>query len=62
MKEKCIDGILLSSKQTKDRYEIYKDDDVPMVFFDRKPEVKVKYGVFVDNYKGAYDATKHLLN
>ncbi|WP_291566571.1 MULTISPECIES: LacI family DNA-binding transcriptional regulator [unclassified Clostridium] len=61
LKEKCVDGILLSSKQTKDKYDIYKDD-VPMVFIDRKPEVEIKYGVFVDNYKGAYNATKHLID
>lgn len=61
LKEKCVDGILLSSKQTKDKYDIYKDD-IPMVFIDRKPEVEVKYGVFVDNYKGAYNATKHLID
>jgi len=61
LKEKCVDGILLSSKQTKDKYDIYKDD-IPMVFIDRKPEVEVKYGVFVDNYNGAYNATKHLID
>ncbi|HCQ89366.1 MAG TPA: LacI family transcriptional regulator [Clostridium sp.] len=61
LKENCVDGILLNSKQTKDKYDIYKDD-VPMVFIDRKPEVEIKYGVFVDNYKGAYNATKHLID
>lgn len=60
-----VDGVIISvAKETKD-YEHLKnaiEDGIPMVFFDRRYEdIKSDY-VVVDDFDGAYQATKHLIN
>lgn len=59
-----VDGILVSiSKETKDYNHLYKirDNEVPLVFYDRT--VPGFYGdqVIVDDLDAAYRATKHLI-
>lgn len=59
-----IDGILVSfSKETIafDHFSNLLDQGFPIVFFDRVPEISNAITVTVDDYSGAYEATKHLL-
>jgi LacI family transcriptional regulator len=60
-----IDGFLVSfSKETKnfDHFSRLIDKGYPIVFFDRIPEIPHAISVMVDDYKGAFDATKHLIS
>lgn len=59
-----IDGILVSfSKETNafDHFSNLLEKGFPIVFFDRVPEIPNAITVTVDDYRGAYEATKHLL-
>lgn len=59
-----IDGFLVSySKETTDFTHFSKllDQGYPIVFFDRVPEIQQAIHVIVDDYAGAYEATKHLI-
>jgi LacI family transcriptional regulator len=60
-----IDGFLVSySKETTDftHFSRLLDQGYPIVFFDRVPEIPGAIHVIVDDYKGAYAATKHLIS
>lgn len=59
-----IDGFLVSySKETTDFQHFSKllNQGYPIVFFDRVPEISGAIHVIVNDYEGAYDATKHLI-
>jgi LacI family transcriptional regulator len=59
-----IDGVLISySKETTDfsHFSNLLDKGFPIVFFDRVPEITNAITVTVDDFGGAYEATKHLL-
>ena len=59
-----IDGFLVSySKETTDFQHFSKllNQGYPIVFFDRVPEISGAIHVIVNDYAGAYDATKHLI-
>ncbi|MFG6687083.1 LacI family DNA-binding transcriptional regulator [Mariniflexile sp. HNIBRBA6329] len=60
-----IDCIFMSvSNSDIDNTEIFKGlvkKNIPFIFFDRKKDIKGISSVVVDDYKGAYDATKHLI-
>ena len=59
-----IDGLLVSySKETTDFGHFTKlmEMDFPIVFFDRLPEIENSVNVTVDDYNGAYQAVKHLI-
>ncbi len=59
-----IDGFLVSySKETTDFQHFSKllNQGYPIVFFDRVPEIPGAIHVIVDDYAGAYEATKHLI-
>jgi LacI family transcriptional regulator len=59
-----IDGFLVSySKETTDfqHFSNLLEKGYPIVFFDRVPEIPKAIHVIVDDYKGAYEATRHLL-
>lgn len=59
-----IDGFLVSfSKETTDFAHFQKllDQGFPIVFFDRMPNLPQAINVMVDDYQGAYEATKHLI-
>lgn len=62
---RSIDGLIISiSTETKD-FSYFKElnqKGLPIVFFDRIVDEIETHKVIVDNYKGAYDATVHLIN
>ncbi len=60
-----VDGIFMSvAKTTQDTSHIRKAlvENTPLVFFDRKKEVKGLSSVVIDDFKGGYLATEHLIN
>jgi LacI family transcriptional regulator len=60
-----IDGLLISlSTETKDIDHLKKlhKQGLPIVFFDRVTDEIETHKVIADNFKGGYDATKHLLD
>jgi LacI family transcriptional regulator len=62
---RAIDGLLISlSTETKNLEHIKRlhDKGLPIVFFDRVSEDIETHKVISDNYKGAYEATKHLID
>jgi LacI family transcriptional regulator len=62
---RSVDGLIVSvSTETKDinYYEQLQQRGMPIVFFDRVLDEINTHKVIVDNYKGAYDATMHLIN
>lgn len=59
-----IDGIFMSvSKTTRQTGHIQKilDQGTPLVFFDRKKDIKGVSSVTIDDYKGGFMATEHLI-
>lgn len=59
-----VDGILVSiSKETTDFSQLQKilDSNVPLVFFDRVPNLPDISAVTLNDYKGGFMATEHLL-
>lgn len=61
---RSIDGLLVSvSSETQDLSHLKNlhDRGFPIVFFDRIVEEMETHKVIVDNFKGAYDATEHLI-
>lgn len=65
LKEKYVDGIIFSSnnRYSEKHYEILQKANIPFVLIDRGEEDgnSPYNGVFIDNEKGAYLATKHLI-
>ena len=62
LKDRRVDGLILATA-LHDREDIRRlmKDDVPLVLIDRSvPGVKTN-SVLVDNYRGAYEATRHLI-
>lgn len=60
-----VDGMLVSfSKETKDfsHFQQIIDNEIPIVFYDRAIDDLKADMVVVDDYTGAYDAVKHLIN
>lgn len=61
-----VDGILMSISNSKlentDSFTNLLKKNVPLIFFDRKKEIKGVSSVTIDDYKGAYEATQHLIN
>ena len=62
---RSIDGLIISvSTETKD-FSYFKElheKGLPIVFFDRIVDEIETHKVIVDNFKGAYDATVHLIS
>lgn len=61
---RSIDGLLVSvSSETQDMEHLkaLHDRGFPIVFFDRVVDELQTHKVIVDNFKGAYDATEHLV-
>lgn len=61
---RAIDGLIISlSTGTKDISHLKKlhDQGLPIVFFDRVSNEINTHKVIADNFRGAYDATKHLI-
>ncbi len=60
-----IDGLLLSiSKETRDLNHLrnLRKKNIPIVFFDRLPKDFETDHVIIDDYNGAYQAVKHLID
>ncbi len=61
---RSVDGLIISvSTETKD-FNCFKDlhdRGMPIVFFDRIVDEIQTHKVIADNFKGAYDATEHLV-
>lgn len=60
-----IDGVLVSfSRETTnfDHFQKMIDYGFPIVFFDRIPDLENTINVTVNDYQGAYDAVKHLVD
>lgn len=61
-----VDGILMSiSNATKENEEVIKrviNKNVPLIFFDRKMNMDGVSSVTIDDFKGGYTATEHLIN
>ncbi len=61
---RSIDGLLISlsiETQNIDHLKRLHDMGLPIVFFDRVSNEIETHKVIADNYKGAYDATTHLI-
>ena len=59
-----VDGVLMSiSGFTEDfeHLEKLKENNFPIVYFDRIPETLEVYKVVADNFEGAFKATEHLI-
>tara|TARA_R110002050_G_scaffold261556_1_gene401660 strand:- start:154292 stop:155320 length:1029 start_codon:yes stop_codon:yes gene_type:complete len=61
-----VDGILMSisNSEIENNYSFNKliKKNVPLIFFDRKKDIAGVSSITVDDFKGAYEATKHLIN
>jgi LacI family transcriptional regulator len=60
-----VDGILISiSRNTKtvDHFRQVLKKNVPLIFFDRKADMEGVSSVTLDDYKGAYNVTQHLID
>ncbi|PSL07302.1 LacI family DNA-binding transcriptional regulator [Cecembia rubra] len=60
-----IDGLLVSySKETTDFSHFIKlmEMELPIVFFDRTPNIENTVNVTVNDFNGGYQATKHLID
>jgi LacI family transcriptional regulator/LacI family repressor for deo operon, udp, cdd, tsx, nupC, and nupG len=60
-----VDGLIVSiSSQTEnhDHFVALQEQGIPVVFFDRVSETMPSHKVRVDDYKGAYEATEHLIS
>ena len=62
MKEKIVDGaIVLATNLTDEQIRDVTRNNYPIVVLDRELEGEGISNVLISNFKGAYDATKHLL-
>jgi LacI family transcriptional regulator len=62
---RSVDGLLVSLSTETDQVTHFKnlhDKGFPIVFFDRITDEIETHKVVADNYKGAYDATQHLID
>jgi LacI family transcriptional regulator len=60
-----VDGLLASlsfETENLDHFEPFIRKGIPLIFFDRIKEHSQCMGIIIDNYKAAYEATKHLLD
>ncbi len=62
MKTSSVDGLIITATQgLKEEIEKLNKENIPFVLIDRLiPEVATNY-VILDNYRGAFDLTKHLI-
>ena len=64
LSSRSVDGLIISlSAETKKVDHLIKlhQKGLPMVFFDRVTDEIATHKVIANNYKGAYEATRHLL-
>lgn len=61
---RSVDGMIVSISTETDSTDHFKEvqsNGIPIVFFDRVPEDIITHKVVSDNFSGAYDATRHLI-
>lgn len=59
-----VDGMLVSMSDTTrefEHFELVRRKGIPLVFFDRIPDIPNVCGVVADDYRGAYQLTEHLI-
>ncbi|MGB5437375.1 MAG: LacI family DNA-binding transcriptional regulator [Maribacter sp.] len=59
-----VDGIIMSiARQTKstEHFKQILKKNIPLIFFDRKKDIKGASSVTLNDYSGAYEATQHLI-
>lgn len=59
-----VDGILMSVSKAStgtDHFKYILSEKVPLVFFDRRKDVRGVSSVTIDDFEGGYEATKHLI-
>lgn len=64
LKQLKIDGVIISiSKETKRVHELnsLRDQNIPVVLFDRSTQLETINSVIINNFNGAYQATSHLI-
>ncbi|HSC53259.1 MAG TPA: LacI family DNA-binding transcriptional regulator [Phnomibacter sp.] len=62
---KRVDGVISSlsfGTNNLDHFQVFKEKNVPVVFFDRVDENSDVIKVVIDNYRSGYLATKHLID
>ncbi|WNH10682.1 LacI family DNA-binding transcriptional regulator [Thalassobellus suaedae] len=61
-----VDGVLMSISNSEiennDSFNKLIKKHVPLIFFDRKKAISGVSSVTIDDFKGAYEATKHLID
>ncbi|GAB1454637.1 LacI family DNA-binding transcriptional regulator [Draconibacterium sp.] len=60
-----VDGLILSigmETNTLDHLKLFSERNIPLVFFDRVVDEINAHKIVVDDYGGAYRATKHLIS
>ncbi|MCL5129811.1 LacI family DNA-binding transcriptional regulator [Algibacter sp. L4_22] len=60
-----VDGLLISvSMETMnyDHLEVLKNSNIPLIFFDRHCDIPGFVNVLIDDFKGGFDATQHLIS
>lgn len=60
-----VDGILMSLSKADTSEDVFKrilSKNVPLIFFDRKKNIKGVSSVTIDDFEGGYKATTHLIN
>ena len=63
LREKSVDGIVLvSSGDNKDSHELLGKSNIPYVIIDREVPFLYADSVLIDNYRGGYQATSHLIS
>lgn len=61
--EKRVDGLLVLTPLNEEEYILeIKKRNIPFVLLDNQKVHSSVFSILVDNYKGGYDAAKHLLN
>jgi LacI family transcriptional regulator len=59
-----VDGVLISVSMETENYahlQSLKDRGIPYVVFDRHCEIEENSNVLIDDFKGGFDATEHLI-
>lgn len=62
---KRVDGLIASLALTTrqyDHFNLFTDKSIPLIFFDRAPDSNDYNRVIIDNEKGGYTATRHLID
>lgn len=61
-----VDGILMSvtdvSNENDAAFRHIVNNNVPLIFFDRKKDISGVSSVTIDDFKGGYETTKHLID